>query len=98
MGVNKAGIYIRLSRAAVSSTVVNRSLRICSSCARFASSSLWFPDPPFEVGVLCDVGVTRFSIGCVSMLPVDMETVSISIFGPSCQSRKRIIFQSPIIT
>lgn len=63
LGTRKAGAYyVRLSRAAVSSTVANRSLRICSSCARFASASLSFPYPPFGFGALCDVVAAGSSI------------------------------------
>ena len=61
-GTRKGGAYLHLSRAAVSSTVASRSLRICSSCARFASPSLSFPYPPFGFGVLCDVVAAGSSI------------------------------------
>lgn len=61
--MRKVGAYIHLSRAAVSSTVANRSLRICSSCARFALPSLsLLPYPPFGFGVLCDVVADTSSI------------------------------------
>lgn len=78
--MQKGRRHIRLSRAAVSSTVVNRSLRICSSCARFASPSLLFPGPSFGLGVLCGVVVSRSSI---------VQNTQISWFESNDQSAGR---------